>query len=67
MYSRATGDYRVVSEGVLVGAALFSSWRLCIILLNVDVDLGGKLTCSCWFFKYAQTRLFWTLKGSFTV
>lgn len=56
MYSRATWDYRVVSEGVLVGAALFSSWRLCIILLNVD--LGGKLTCSYWFFKYAQTRLF---------
>jgi hypothetical protein len=29
MYSHAR-DYRVVSEGVLVGAALLNSWRLCI-------------------------------------
>jgi hypothetical protein len=45
MHIHVVQDYRVVSEGVLVGASLLSSQRLA----GADVGLGGngKLTCSC--------------------
>ena len=42
------------SEGVLVGAALLSSWRL---LANADIDLSGKLTCSYWFFEIRPNQV----------